>query len=127
MTEPHDHEHDHEEEVEVPEGAAVLPDVPPEVPVHPLLLATLQPLVFLIASEEKVVNPDAATLTLEIMLTYLQRLKGPQRNQVREDMACLLEFARQDGGGDGEMNVLQHVTEQFFTDFGDDAVGENEA
>ncbi len=122
-----DHDHDeHGEEVEVPEGAAILPDVPPEVPVHPLLLATLQPLVFLIASEENVVNPDAATLTLEIMLSYLHRLKGPQRDQVREDMACLLEFARQDGWGEGEMNVLQHVTKDFFTDFGDTVIGETQ-
>jgi hypothetical protein len=126
MTEPHNHDHDQDEELEVPEGAAVLPLIPPEVPVQPLLLATLHPLVFLIASSDDVVNAAAAEETLQYMLTYLQRLKGPQRDQVREDMVCLLEFARQDGWAEEELNVLRHVTEQFLTDFGDEPGAEAE-
>src|SRR5947209_18345436 len=125
-TEPHDHEHDHEGEDEVPDGAAVLPLIPPELGVQPLLLATLHPLVFLIASSDEVVNCAAAEETLQYMLTYLQRLKGPQRDQVREDMVCLLEFARQDGWSEEEISVLRHVTEQFLTDFGDENAGADE-
>lgn len=128
-TEAHDHEHEdeHDHDEEVPEGAAVLPLIPPELGVQPLLLATLHPLVFLIASADEVVNAAAAEETLQYMLTYLRRLKGPQRDRVGEDMAALLEFARQDGWQEDEVNVLRHVFEQFLTEFDDEAVGENEA
>ena len=123
-TEPHDHEHDdHDHEDEVPEGAAVLPLIPPELGVQPLLLATLHPLVFLIASDDAVVNCAAAEEALQYMMTYLRRLKGPARARVQEDMVALLEFARQDGWNADEVNVLKHVTEEFLTEFDDEASG----
>jgi hypothetical protein len=129
MTEQHDHDHDedHDHEEEVPEGAAVLPLIPAELGVQPLLLATLHPLVFLIASADEVVNCAAAEEALQYMMTYLRRLKGQQRDRVREDMACLLEFARQDSWSEEETNVLRHVFEQFLTEFDDEPEGEAQA
>ena len=47
-------------EREVPEGAALLPLIPPELHVHPLLLALLHAVVFLEGSDPAVVQPDAA-------------------------------------------------------------------
>ena len=38
---------DHERADEVPEGAAVFPEIPAELGVHPLLLAVLHAVVFL--------------------------------------------------------------------------------
>ncbi len=44
---------------EVPEGAAVFPEIPPELGVHPLLLAVLHATVFLAGSDAEIVQPEA--------------------------------------------------------------------
>jgi hypothetical protein len=80
---------------EVPDGAAVLPLIPPELGVHPLLLAALHAVVFLDGSEENVVDPDAAAEALEYLSTYLQRLGGPDLERLREDMECLAAYGRE--------------------------------
>ena len=46
---------------EVPEGAAVLPEIPPELNIHPLLLAVLHAVVFLAGSEEHIVQDRKST------------------------------------------------------------------
>jgi hypothetical protein len=80
---------------EIPEGAAVFPEIPPELGVNPLLLAVLHATVFLAGSTEAVVHPAAADEAVETMASYLQRLEGAPLRQVREDMACLVAYARQ--------------------------------
>ncbi|MBV9657723.1 MAG: hypothetical protein JO295_06395, partial [Verrucomicrobia bacterium] len=47
-------------EPQVPEGAAVLPEIPAELGVDPILLAVLHAVVFLDGSREDVVNGAAA-------------------------------------------------------------------
>src|ERR1700732_4924358 len=84
-----------EAEREVPEGAAVLPVIPEELGVHPLLLAVLHATVFLDGSEDTIVNPDAAAEAMEYVAQYLQRLEGPELQRVREDLQCLAAYARQ--------------------------------
>src|SRR5438046_265263 len=74
---------------EIPEGAAVLPSLPAELEVHPLLLAVLHAVVFLGGSTAAVVHPAAAGEALEYLATYLQRLHGPELERVRADLACL--------------------------------------
>ena len=44
---------------EVPDGAAVLPEIPPELNVHPLLFAVLHAVVFVAGSEENLLNSAA--------------------------------------------------------------------
>jgi hypothetical protein len=83
------------DEREVPEGAAVFPLIPPELGVDPLLLAVLHATVFLAGSDDKVVDPAAADEAVQSMAGYLQRLTGPRLLQVREDMRCLVGYARQ--------------------------------
>ena len=80
---------------EVPDGAAVLPLIPPELGVNPLLLAVLHATVFLNGSEDDVVNAAAAGEALEYFASYLQRLGGEPLDRIREDMDCLARFARQ--------------------------------
>lgn len=80
---------------EVPEGAAVFPLIPPELKVNPLLLAVLHATVFLTGSDDSVVHPDAADEAVEYLAGYLQRLDGSQLPAVREDMECLVAYARQ--------------------------------
>jgi hypothetical protein len=108
-----------EPEQSVPEGAAVLPEIPAELGVHPLLLAVLHAIIFLDGSEDAVVNPDAAVEALEYMAAYLQRLSGAELRRIREDLHALTVFARQ------EKWPKQHI--RFFKEFLDNfGIGENE-
>ncbi len=85
--------HDHSEE-DVPDGAAVMPEIPAELNIHPLLLAVLHATVFLDGSEDEVVDPDAAAEAMEYMAMYLQRLRGAELRRVHEDMQVLTAYAR---------------------------------
>ena len=85
------------EEPEGAEGAAVFPLIPAELGINPLLLAAMHAVVFLVGSSEEVVEPSAGEEALQYLITYLQRLSGPQLQRVKEDIATLLEFARKDG------------------------------
>lgn len=106
-------------ESEVPEGAAVLPEIPAELGVHPLLLAVLQAVIFLDGSEEAIVDPDAAIEAMEYMATYLQRLGGADLRRFEEDLHTLAAFARQ------EKWPKQYV--RFFKEFRSNfGIGEEE-
>jgi hypothetical protein len=102
------------EPAEVPEGAAVFPLIPAELGVGPLLLAVLHATVFLSGSDDDVVDPAAAEEALEYLAGYLQRLEGPALARVREDMACLTAFARQEKWPRQLVRLLQ----SFLDDFG---------
>jgi len=112
----HDETHDEEDPCgppgEVPEGAAVLPLIPKELGIHPLLLAVLHAVVFLDGSSEDVLNDAAANEALNYLATYLQRLEGPDLKRIREDMACLADFAKDEKWPQEEL--------QFFKGFLDD-------
>ncbi|MBV9126026.1 MAG: hypothetical protein JO112_21955 [Planctomycetes bacterium] len=101
-------------ERDVPEGAAVLPEIPPELGVHPLLLAVLHAVVFFDGSEEKIVDPAAAVEALEYMAGYLQRLEGRELQRMREDLECLTAYAREQGWPKPQVRFLQ----TFLADFG---------
>jgi hypothetical protein len=105
---------------EVPEGAAVFPEIPPELGIHPLLLAALHATVFLAASEDSVVQPDAADEAVQAVAGYFQRLEGPDLRRVREDMATLAGFARQEKWP----RQLVHFLKSFLADLG---IGKDEA
>jgi hypothetical protein len=104
----------------VPEGAAVFPEIPAELGVNPLLLAVLHATVFLAGSDEQVVQPAAADEAVERLGEYLRRLDGPALRQVREDMACLVAYARQQKWP----KQLVQSLKSFLADFGVGAGGE---
>jgi hypothetical protein len=81
---------------EAPEGAAVFPLIPADLGVDPLLLAVVHSAVFLSGSDENIVHAAAAEEALEYLAGYLQRLDGDRLRRVREDLACLAAFARQE-------------------------------
>lgn len=93
----------------VPKGSAVMPQIPAELGVHPLLLAVLHAVIFLDGSDDEVVDPDAAVEALEYVAYYLQRLGGEDLRRVQEDMHALAGFARQ------EKWPKQHI--RFFKEF----------
>ncbi|HKA08434.1 MAG TPA: hypothetical protein VKD71_14340 [Gemmataceae bacterium] len=80
---------------EVPDGAAVFPEIPPELGVHPLLLAVLHAYVFLDGSDASVVNAEASSETMEYVALYLQRLKGAELQRICEDMDTLVGYAKE--------------------------------
>jgi hypothetical protein len=80
---------------EVPEGAAVFPEIPPELGVHPLLLAVLHAYVFLDGSDAAVVNPEASGEAMEFLALYLQRLTGDDLRRATEDLDTLVGYAKE--------------------------------
>jgi hypothetical protein len=106
---------------EVPEGAAVFPEIPAELGVHPLLLAVIHATVFLAGSDESVVQPEAAAEALEALAGYLRRLEGDTLRRVREDLATLVAYARQQKWPKRQVRALV----SFLDDYGVEE--ENEA
>jgi hypothetical protein len=80
---------------EVPDGAAVFPEIPAELGVHPLLLAMLHAYVFLDGSDTAVVNPEASAEAMEYVALYLQRLSGAELSRAREDLDTLVGYAKE--------------------------------
>ncbi len=103
-----------EAENSVPEGVAVFPLIPPELGVHPLLLAVLHAVVFLEGSDDQIVDPSAAEEARQYIAGYLQRLDGPPLQQIREDMKCLAQYARQSKWPKQELRFLK----EFLADYG---------
>lgn len=119
MGEPPDEE---EESIEVPDGAAVFPDIPEELGVHPLLLSVLHATVFLAGSSSEVVNGPAADEAVQAMGGYLARLEGSDLERVRQDLNCLASYARQAQWP----RELVRFLKSFLTDFGIDEEGTDE-
>jgi hypothetical protein len=105
---------------EVPPGAAVFPEIPAELGVQPLLLAVLHAAVFLAGSDDDVVHPAAASHALDAMAGYLRRLNNAQLQRVREDLTCLVAYARQQKWPKPDVRLLK----QFLSDFGIEREGE---
>jgi len=99
---------------EVPEGAAVFPLIPPELGINPLLLAALHATIFLAGSDNDIVHPAAADEAVQYIASYFGRLEGAALDQVREDMACLVSYARQQKWS----KQLVHALQSFLSDLG---------
>src|SRR4051812_33399979 len=109
-----------EDHHEVPEGAAVLPVIPPEVGAHPLLLAVLHAIVFIAGSDEKIIDPEAAQEALERLAGYVQRLEKRELERVRADLVCLAEYARQQQWPGHEVEFFASFLEEFGVGGGHD-------
>lgn len=103
---------------ETPDGAAVFPLIPAELGVHPLLLAVLHAYVFLEGSEEAVLNGAVAEEAMEYLVSYLQRLTGPDLKRVGEDFATLAAFAKSEKWPKQQVRFLQEFLKE-------NAIGEN--
>ena len=94
-------------EPNAPEGAAVFPLIPPELGVHPLLLAVLHAMVFLLGSEDDLVNQEVAGEAADFMAGYLQRLGGADLERVRVDLNVLAAYARRAKWAKREIQFLK--------------------
>lgn len=99
---------------EAPDGAAVFPLIPPELGVHPLLLAVLHAYVFLEGSEEAVLNGAVAEEAMHYVVTYLQRLTGSELRRMKEDLETLATFAKAEKWPKQQVRFLQ----EFLKDNG---------
>lgn len=88
-------EGDEDESDEVDNGAAVFPEIPAELGVHPMLLVVIHTFVFLDGSDPNIVNPTAADEALEYVALYLQRLSGAELQRAKEDMEVLVGYAKE--------------------------------
>jgi hypothetical protein len=102
-----------ERERDVPEGAAVFPMIPEELGVDPLFLAALHAVVFLVGSDDEVVQPEAAEEALHYLVSYLRRLGGARLKKVREDVQVLLAYARQEQWPKEDVEFLQSFLDEF--------------
>ena len=85
----------------------MFPLIPPELGVHPLLLAALHAYVFLEGSEDAVLHPAAAEEAMHYLVSYLQRLTGPDLKRVREDVQALVGFAKHEKWPKQQVRFLQ--------------------
>ncbi len=99
---------------EVPAGAAVFPLIPEELNVHPLLLVALHAIVFFDGSSEDVVHAAAAEEAIQFFIAYLKRLHGADLQRVREDLDCLIAYARKEKWPQEEMDFLTGFMEDYF-------------
>ena len=108
-----------ENSIEVPEGTAIFPEIPDQVGANPLLLSLLHFVVFIAGSDEAVCNQEAGAAILDQVATYLQRLSTKEVARLKEDLAVLAAFARDQKWEAGTVEVL----DTFLDDMG---VGEGE-
>ncbi len=126
MSDEHDHEHEDEDDdsidqaPQVPEGAAVFPLIPAELGIDPVFLALLHAIVFVAGSTPEVIHPAASDETIQYMAEYLRRLDGDRLRRVNEDMACLIDFARQEKWPRQDIQSLKTL----FADLGVEKEGE---
>ena len=97
---------------ETPDGAAVFPLIPAELGVSPLLLAVLHAYVFLEGSEEAVLNGAVAEEAMEYLVSYLQRLTGPDLKRVKEDFTTLAVFAKSEKWPKQQVRFLQEFLKE---------------
>jgi hypothetical protein len=98
---------------EVPDGAAVFPAIPEELGTDPLLLAVIHATVFLAGSDDRLVDPAAADEVVEAMGNYLRRLEGDRLAAIREDMECLVSYARQQQWTDELIESLRNLLADY--------------
>ena len=93
--------------LDVPAGSALLPPIPAELEIQPLLLAVLQASIFLGGSDKAVVHPAAAEEALDGLLVYLGRLSGNERQRLQLDIETLAAYGRQQKWGRAELRFLK--------------------
>jgi hypothetical protein len=99
-------------ESETPDGAAVFPEIPAELGVHPLLLAVMHAYVFLEGSEQEVLNGAVAEEAMNYLVQYLQRLTGADLKRVKEDFATLVAFAKSEDWPKQQVRFLQEFLKE---------------
>ena len=99
-------DHDHDEEAEVPEGSALLPEIPDGLVSNPANLAIIEAVVFLSGSDDEVVNPLASEEILGRMIDHMQQMKPDHRRVFLLDLAALKKHATAEKWDDSAIDFL---------------------
>jgi len=102
-----------ESEGEILDGVAFFPEIPADLNIHPLWLATVHAIVFIAGSGEQIVHPGAAEEALQTIAEYLQRIEGDNLRRIQEDMECLIGYARQEKWPKGFIQSLKTFLEDL--------------
>jgi hypothetical protein len=96
---------------EVPEGAALMPLIPPELGISPLFLAMIHSYIFFEGTDVALINEDVANENLEYLASYLQRLQGADLRKTEEDLTTLVGYAKQEKWPTDVVEFLQNFLE----------------
>ena len=93
------------DEVERPEY--VLPVIPAELELDPLLVALLHSVAFLDLADDDLMDPEAAGDALEHVGMYVQRLPDERLNAITADLEKLDAHAQSAGWSDAQREVVR--------------------
>lgn len=95
----HDHDHDQSQDhdAEVPEGVALLPEVPDSLGLHPFSLAILDTVVFLTGTDEELIHQGAADEMFGRLVEHLTKLPAADKNRFHADLKKLGEHGLAEG------------------------------
>jgi hypothetical protein len=91
------HDHDHDHDAEVPEGVALLPEVPDNLGLHPFSLAILDTVVFLTGTDEELIHQGAADEMFDRLVEHLTKLPAADKNRFHADLKKLGEHGLAEG------------------------------
>jgi hypothetical protein len=75
----------------------IMPAVPPELGIDPILLALIHCAAFLDLASEDLVDPDSAGDVLENLELYIKRLEPARLSEIQAQLEKLEEWAEQSG------------------------------
>jgi hypothetical protein len=95
----------------VPKVAFVMPVIPPELEVDPVLAGLLHCMAFLELSGDDAVDPDWAVEAMEHVAHYLQRLGQAERERIVRQVTSAAGYARTQGSSDQLVEFLETFPE----------------
>jgi hypothetical protein len=95
----------------VDKTAFVMPELPPDLRVDPVLAGLLHCMAFLELSGDSTVDPDWAVEAMEYVAHYMQRLSAGQAESIRRQLALVSAYARQHGAPDTFIEFVDRFLE----------------
>ncbi len=95
----------------VPKTAFVMPEIPPELQVDPVLASLLHCMAFLELSGDDTVDPDWAVEAMEHVAHYLGRLTEAEVGQVARQLASAAGYAHRKGWPERLVDFLEEFPE----------------
>jgi hypothetical protein len=95
----------------VDKTAFVMPVLPAELDIDPVLAALLHCMAFLELSEDDTVDPDWAVEAMEYVAGYLQRLPAGRIGAIGEQLAAVGAYGREHGAPSAFIDFVDHFLE----------------
>ncbi len=92
----------------VDKTACVMPTIPEELGIDPILSGLLHHAAFLELSADDTVDPDWAVEAMEHVGAYLQRLKGSRAQGIQEDLDKIADYGKRHGWHDDLVEFIDN-------------------